>query len=96
MPGLNSSGIWHALIKTHHITSRKKVAKLRQAADAHNVFVLLRGGGSPGIMYVEGRESGVQDWVTVVQVSIASSEVATLKISTAVSAAANCGAEASI
>jgi len=59
---------WNALIRTHHITSRKKVAKLRQAADHHHVLALLRYGGAPGIMYVEGRENGVQQWVEAVHV----------------------------
>ncbi|QIX02477.1 hypothetical protein AMS68_007994 [Peltaster fructicola] len=58
---------FNALIRTHHITSRKKVTKLRQAADLHNVFVLLRTGGSPGMMYVEGRNVGVHEWIAVVQ-----------------------------
>ena len=61
--------LWNALIRTHHITSRKKVAKLKQAASSHEVFVLLRGGGPPGIMYVEGPDRGVEEWVSVVQVS---------------------------
>ena len=60
--------MYHALVRTHHITSRKKVAKLKQAADALGVYVLLRSGGSPGLMYVEGREEGVKEWVSVVQV----------------------------
>ncbi|MCJ1289106.1 hypothetical protein MMC34_000638 [Xylographa carneopallida] len=59
--------MYHALVRTHHITSRKKVAKLKQAADALGVYVLLRSGGSPGLMYVEGREEGVKEWVSVVQ-----------------------------
>ena len=62
--------IWNALIRTHHITSRKKVAKLKQAAGDSHVFVLLRSGGSPGIMYVEGAREGVEDWVSVVQVRV--------------------------
>ena len=61
--------VWNALIRTHHITSRKKVAKLRQAATANDVFVLLRSGGSPGIMYVEGGQRPVEDWVAAVHVS---------------------------
>ncbi|KAF9738307.1 hypothetical protein PMIN06_006817 [Paraphaeosphaeria minitans] len=56
-----------ALIRTHHITSRKKVAKLRAAASNYNVYALLRYGGCPGIMYCQGTESGVRDWVTTVQ-----------------------------
>ncbi|RMY24696.1 hypothetical protein D0867_01212 [Hortaea werneckii] len=59
---------WNALIRTHHITSRKKVAKLKQAASAQDVFVLLRSGSSPGIMYVEGERRGTEEWVSTVQV----------------------------
>lgn len=59
--------IFTALIRTHHITSRKKVASLRKSASAHQVYALLRSGGCPGIMYVEGSEGGVRDWVSAVQ-----------------------------
>ena len=58
---------FNALIRTHHITSRKKVAKLRAAASNYNVYALLRYGGCPGIMYCQGAESGVRDWVSTVQ-----------------------------
>ncbi|TIA38391.1 hypothetical protein D6C78_04050 [Aureobasidium pullulans] len=58
--------MFNALIRTHHITSRKKVTKLKQAADATQVFALLRSGSSPGIMYVEGEEKGVRHWVDTV------------------------------
>ncbi|KAF2635059.1 hypothetical protein P280DRAFT_462489 [Massarina eburnea CBS 473.64] len=61
------SATWNALIRTHHITSRKKVAKLRAAASNYNVYALLRYGGCPGIMYCQGSESGVRDWVSTVQ-----------------------------
>lgn len=67
----------NALIRTHHITSRKKVAKLKQAAIFHDVFVLLRSGGPPGVMYVEGKEDGVNQWVSDVQVSPESMEIST-------------------
>ena len=60
--------LFNALIKTHHITSRKKVAVLRKAASEHDCHVLLRSGASPGIMYVEGRSLGVEAWVATVQV----------------------------
>ena len=59
---------WNALIRTHHITSRKKVAKLKQACARNAVFVLLRTSGSPGIMYVEGSKEGVEEWVATVHV----------------------------
>lgn len=59
---------FNALIRTHHITSRKKVAVLKRAADAHQCFVLLRSGGCPGIMYVECQEqTNVESWVSVVR-----------------------------
>ncbi|KAF2798501.1 hypothetical protein K505DRAFT_233113 [Melanomma pulvis-pyrius CBS 109.77] len=64
---MSASPIWTALIRTHHITSRKKVARLRDAASNYNVYALLRSGGYPGIMYCEGSESGVRDWVGTVQ-----------------------------
>jgi hypothetical protein len=63
-----TGAVWNALIRTHHITSRKKVAKLKQAAGDNGVFVLLRSGGAPGIIYVEGTQEGVEKWVTSVQV----------------------------
>lgn len=61
-------GRWNALIRTHHITSRKKVAKLRQAAASEDVYALLHRGRPPGIMYVEGAKAGVEAWVATVQV----------------------------
>ena len=67
--------LFNALIRTHHITSRKKVAKLKQAADALDIFALLRYGGCPGIMYVEGDEKGVRQWVEAVHVGLHSSVV---------------------
>lgn len=60
--------LFNALIRTHHITSRKKVAALKRAADSHKCFVLLRSGGCPGIMYVEAKDKdAVEAWVTVVK-----------------------------
>ncbi|KAJ8105854.1 hypothetical protein OPT61_g9932 [Boeremia exigua] len=64
---MSAAPIYNALIRTHHITSRKKVAKLRAAASNHNVYALLRYGGSPGIMYCQGLEPGVRHWVADVQ-----------------------------
>jgi hypothetical protein len=60
--------LYNALIRTHHITSRKKVAALKRAADTHQCAVLLRSGGCPGIMYVEGvGKDRVEMWVDVVR-----------------------------
>jgi hypothetical protein len=64
---MSAPAIYNALIRTHHITSRKKVAKLRQAAANCDIYALLRSGGCPGIMYCQGSESGVRDWVSAVQ-----------------------------
>ena len=61
---------YHALIRTHHITSRKKVASLRKAAAKYGCYALLRSGGCPGIMYCKGNEEGVREWVSTVQVSL--------------------------
>lgn len=59
---------FNALIRTHHITSRKKVAALKRAADTHQCFALLRSGGCPGIMYVEGKsQTTVEMWVDTVR-----------------------------
>jgi len=62
-------GIFHTLIRTHHITSRNKVAHLRKAADKYACYALLRTGGCPGIMYCRGSEDAVREWVSTVQVS---------------------------
>jgi len=62
-----TSSFFNALIQTHHITSRKKVARLRTAADHHARYVVIRYGGSPGLMYVEGDEEGVTAWVGAVK-----------------------------
>jgi hypothetical protein len=63
--------MYHALIRTHHITSRKKVAALKAAAKKHRCCALLRSGGTPGIMYIWGRdEEGVKAWVGFVHVSV--------------------------
>lgn len=37
------------------------------AASNHHIYALLRYGGCPGIMYCQGTETGVKDWVSAVQ-----------------------------
>lgn len=69
--------VYNALIRTHHITSRKKIAHLRKAFSATQNpglrLVLLRVGASPGMMYAEGvgdgdaADAGVAGWVAAVQ-----------------------------
>ena len=59
--------MYHALIRTHHITSRKKVAVLKAAAKKLQCYALLRSGGVPGVMYVHGEgQDSVQNWVDTV------------------------------
>ena len=65
----SATGLWNALIRTHHITSRKKVAKLRQAAEDYEVYALICYGGCPGVMYTEGAYDSVKEWVEFVRVS---------------------------
>jgi hypothetical protein len=55
--------VYHALIRTHHITSRKKVARLKAAAKQLQCYALIRSGGIPGVMYVRGDQHKVQQWV---------------------------------
>ena len=64
---LTASAMYHALIRTHHITSRKKVATLKAAAKKLNCYALLRSGGVPGLMYVESSDlKDTQSWVDTV------------------------------
>lgn len=59
--------MYHAFIRTHHITSRKKVATLKAAAKKLECYALLRSGGVPGLMYIESdQENAVQAWVDTV------------------------------
>ncbi|KAF2436804.1 hypothetical protein EJ08DRAFT_577382 [Tothia fuscella] len=67
MPLKHGGQLFNALVRTHHITSRKKVAHLKRAANTHSCYVLLRSGGCPGIMYCEGDELGVKQWIAFVQ-----------------------------
>ncbi|KAI8944717.1 hypothetical protein F4801DRAFT_172365 [Xylaria longipes] len=63
-----STSLFTALIRTHHITSRKKLQRVKKAASQHALsFVLIRSGGSPGIMYAEGTEADVNAWVSFVR-----------------------------
>jgi hypothetical protein len=59
--------MYAALIRTHHITSRKKVATLKAAAKQIGCAALLRSGGTPGVMYVESKHvENVKKWVDAV------------------------------
>ncbi|KAK2598644.1 hypothetical protein N8I77_012039 [Diaporthe amygdali] len=58
-----------SLIRTHHVTSRKKLQRVKKAAAHFDIpFVLVRYGGSPGLMYAESSEdSNLSSWVSAVK-----------------------------
>ncbi|POS70428.1 hypothetical protein DHEL01_v211179 [Diaporthe helianthi] len=57
------------LIRTHHVTSRKKLQRVKKAAAHFDIpFVLVRYGGSPGLMYAESHEgNNLGSWVSAVK-----------------------------
>ncbi|KAH8792788.1 hypothetical protein F5882DRAFT_399508 [Hyaloscypha sp. PMI_1271] len=58
--------IHRILIKTHHMTSRKKILNLTRAASNLQCSVLLKTGSHPpGMMFAEG--GGAEDWMKVVK-----------------------------
>jgi hypothetical protein len=59
--------IYHALIRTHHMTSRRKITAIREASLSLCVNSILRTGGFPGIMYACGEQDDVADWVKTVK-----------------------------
>jgi len=63
------SAVYNALIRTHHVTSRKKVGKVKKMAVHELRYLLIRSGGSPGLMYAEGSEESLKDWISGVSVS---------------------------
>jgi len=64
-----ASAVYNALIRTHHVTSRKKVGKVKKMAVHELRYLLIRSGGSPGLMYAEGSEESLKDWISGVSVS---------------------------
>lgn len=66
---MNSSiKLFTTLIRTHHVTSRKKLQRVKKAALHRSIpYVLVRYGGCPGIMYAESQdEASLSDWVAAV------------------------------
>lgn len=60
--------IYTALIRTHHITSRRKISSLKSAAKKLDCYALLRSNGVPGLMYVEAETARAsQAWVDTVR-----------------------------
>lgn len=64
-----TKSVFTTLIRTHHVTSRKKLQRVRKAAAHFNVpFVLVRYGGSPGLMYGESADAAsLTSWVSAVK-----------------------------
>ena len=62
--------LYRALIKTHHMTSRKKIIAIAKAAKKHNCAVYLKTGDSPGMMIGEcdGEEQDLKEWIRSVKV----------------------------
>ncbi|KAK8064549.1 hypothetical protein PG994_007187 [Apiospora phragmitis] len=61
--------LYTALIRTHHITSRKKLQRVKDSALQHGLpFVLVRSGRGPGgMMYAEAPEEGaLAAWIKAV------------------------------
>lgn len=60
--------LYRALIKTHHMTSRKKLQNLTKAAKTLSCSVVLKVGRPPGVMLAEAeKQDAVQAWVDVVK-----------------------------
>lgn len=58
-----------ALVKTHHMTSRKKISAINKLAKKWECAVYLKTGVPPGIMIAESEgEEGVGEWVASVKV----------------------------
>lgn len=69
---LTSNMIHRALIKTHHMTSRKKITAIVKAAKKHRCAVYLKTGEHPpGIMIAEAQaEEELKDWIGSVKVGL--------------------------
>ena len=60
---------FRALIKTHHMTSRKKISHLSKAAKTLSCAVVFKTGRPPGVMIAEADdEDSLTEWVDTVKV----------------------------
>jgi hypothetical protein len=61
--------LFNCLVRTHHITSRKKLQRVRRAAAQLRLdYLLVRSGGSPGLMFAQSRdEAALAAWLAAVQ-----------------------------
>ncbi|KAG8159925.1 hypothetical protein KVR01_010562 [Diaporthe batatas] len=64
-----SKKLFITLIRTHHVTSRKKLQRVKKAAAHFDIpFVLVRYGGTPGLMYAESDQApNLGAWVSAVK-----------------------------
>lgn len=64
-----SRSLFVTLVRTHHVTSRKKLQRVKKAAAHFDIpFVLVRYGGCPGLMYGESPDaSSLGSWVSAVK-----------------------------
>ena len=64
--------LYRALIKTHHMTSRKKIRAIAKSSKKCNCAVYLKTGEPPGVMIGEcdGEmgEQGLKEWIGSVKV----------------------------
>ncbi|KAL8678976.1 MAG: hypothetical protein Q9186_004697 [Xanthomendoza sp. 1 TL-2023] len=60
--------LFRALIKTHHMTSRRKIQALTKSAKHNSISVILKTGKPPGVMIAEAaNEHAVKAWVDSVK-----------------------------
>lgn len=71
-----NSNLSRILIKTHHMTSVKKIEKITKAAKKLDCAVLLKTGRPPGVMLVEGEVGKADEWLDVVKVGSPSCVIA--------------------
>ena len=64
--------VFRALIRTHHMTSRKKIQAISKAAKKYDCALYIKTGAHPpGVMIAEceqGGTNGLADWVSAVKV----------------------------
>lgn len=66
--GQPTTNLTRILIKTHHMTSVRKIDKITKAAKKLDCAVLLKTGRPPGVMLAEGEVGKADEWLDVVKV----------------------------
>jgi hypothetical protein len=67
-PSSKPMSIHRVLIKTHHMTSRSKLASITRATKRLSCSAILKTGSPPGVMIAEGE--GALEWMEIVRVSL--------------------------